>query len=109
MVQRQTLPPPEQLAAEGVQLIVGLLAEHQACKERRARMEGRLAVCTCVSHNEFSAASFTLEGGESLLSGVGRQGVVRGRERLSVLEVGLPGRGNITSSLFLICTKLLAG
>lgn len=74
---------------------------------RRARMEGRLALCTCVSlwpwhaqqvqHNQCVLPAFTVEGGKSLLCGVGSQGVVRGRKRLSILEVGLPGRGNITA------------
>lgn len=48
MVQQETLAPPVQLAAEGVQLIVGLLAENQTCKN--GGTDGRSpAVCVCVS------------------------------------------------------------
>lgn len=109
MVQQETLAPPVQLAAEGVQLIVGLLAENQTCKN--GGTDGRspaVCVCVCVSVWPWHAQEvqqalifcvFTVESGESLLCGVGSQCVVRGRKRLSILEVGLPERGNITATV----------
>lgn len=56
MVQQETLSPPVQLASEGVQLVVWLLAENQTCKNRGT--DGELpTLCVCLTLAVAHAAS----------------------------------------------------
>lgn len=107
MVQHMKLSPPVQLASEVVQLVVWLLAEDQSCKNG-GRAGGRTGggpptgkrkVSRHFVAKRFGALPvFTVEGGESFVCGVRSESLVRGRKRLSILEVGLPDRGSITVS-----------
>lgn len=115
MVQQETLAPPVQLAAEGVQLIVGLLAENQTCKN--GGTDGRSpAACVCVfqfghgMHKKFSRhlyfAFLPLKAARA--SSVGWEVSASCVAGSACRYLRLVSLSEATSQpLFFICTKLL--